>query len=191
MADRLDESIIGLKNSRPENKINIHNGVYLSNEFVEFDRKQILGGKLSIMLPTSFEIMALEYAKMKYPSEDRPQEIWTSPDTATNFGISHLTQIDTDAEYLKEDTAEMKAILKKTNPAMEFYQENLEELEDFNIAWFDYKSFGIDHDMYNIMFLAPLGGKALHGVFICLYSDYSQWSEVARQMLRSIELVKQ
>jgi len=186
--DNLDETIISMNNAKSENKVNIEKGLYANNEFLEFKRKEVLDGKLSLMMPCNFAIMSAEHTNMKFPSEDRPQEIWTSPDTATNFGISHFSEMDLEEDYVKENADEMKNALKKLNPAMEFYQEGTEKLEDFTIAWFDYKSFGLDHDMYNIMFLASVDGKALHGVFICLYSEYTLWSEIAQQMLKSMSI---
>jgi hypothetical protein len=121
------------------------------------------------------------------PSELRPQCIKTSPDTATNIGMSIL-DVPISESNLEKDANDLKLVLKKTNPALQFYNTGLEELKSFKLAWFDFKSFGIDGDMYNIMFIAPVEGKMLHGIFNCAFEEYNDWKSPALQMLKSFKL---
>ena len=187
--DRLDEIILKLKNARPENQPIIEDGMYIKDELVTFVPVPVLEGTYTVMLPTDFSIMSKEDAEYKFPLSPRPKEIWSSPGTETNFCISYFDNIEINAEHIDEEADSLKQVLKKTNPAMDFYESGIYDLPDLKIAWFDYNSFGIDGDMYNIMFVSSVEGKLLHGAFICQFEDFEAWIGAAHQMIQSIRAV--
>jgi len=188
-SDPLDEDIMPLRKEQQKQKYSdIRTGVYIKGVLIEFQEAIVLDQRFKILLPTYFTDMSLELAKMKYPSEQRPQCIKTSPDTATNIGMS-LMDIPISESNLEQEAIDMKLVLKKINPAMQFYNTGLEELVGFKLAWFDFKSFGIDGDMYNIMFTAAVEGKMLHGVFNCAFEEYKDWKDPALQMIKSISII--
>ena len=53
--------------------------------------------------------------------------------------------------------------LKKVNPAFQFYDRETEPLGNSQIAWFDYKTYGLDDQLYNIMAVTPIGGCSTSG----------------------------
>jgi hypothetical protein len=184
--DNLDETILNLRNEQQkEGNPNIQSGVYIKGVWTEFVETEILSKKFTLLIPKSFVDMPSAIAKVKYPGEQRPQCIKTSLDTTVNMAVSFFG-FPVNEKQIEQEAAQLKMVLKKTNPAMEFYQSNTEELKDFKLAWFDYKSFAIDHQMYNIMFIAAAEGKMLHGVFNCMYEDYKEWFNPAVQMIQSI-----
>lgn len=183
----IDKTILKFRQEKAKDKINLEDGLYVKDELLRFIRFNLLGNKFSVMLPSTFSIMPLHLAEIKYPSVQRPKEIWSSPDTETNFGISHL-DVEVKPEEVIETTKEAKMILQKTNPHMEFYKSGFEELPDCKLAWFDYKSFGIGQDMYNIMFISSVEGKMLHGVFVCLFDELETWSDIALKIVQSIKV---
>ena len=185
--DRLDEIILKLKNARPENQPKIEDGMYIKDELIAFAPLPVLKGTYTVMLPTNFTIMPEEFVKTKFPMSPRPQEIWSSPGTETNLCISYYDDIEIVAEHIDEEAEDFKQILKKTNPAMDFYESGIYDLPDLKLAWFDYNSFGIDEDMYNIMFVSSVEGKLLHGIFICKFEDFEAWNGAAHQMIQSIK----
>lgn len=188
--DNLDETIIKLKNEqRKRENTHIESGVYIKDIWTEFHVVEVLDNKLTLLIPTSFVNMPAAVAKVKYPSEQRPQCIKTSLDTSVNMAIS-LFNLRMDGKHPEGEAAMLRQVLRKTNPAMEFYKTGVEELEDFTLAWFDYRSHAIDQQVYNIMFTASLQGKMLHGAFNCPYADYHEWHDPALQMIGSIKVNK-
>jgi len=191
--DNLDEKIIALRNLQKsqngEQSTQITDGVYINDNFLTFHEVEMLEDKITMLLPEDFTTMREDIAKIKYPSESRPQCIKTSRDTAVNIGMS-LFPAPIDENNLDNELNDLKKILKNVNPAFEFYRTDIEDLEDFKLGWFDYKSFAIDQQMYNIMFVASIDGQMLHGFFNCPYSGHDQWMDAALQMIRSIKRKK-
>ena len=75
--------------------------------------------------------------------------------------------------------------LKRLNPAFVFYESGVDK-RHVPVGWFEFKSYGLDTDVYNLMFVSRIGGKMLHGIFNCDYEDILEWREAARQMMYSI-----
>jgi len=186
--DKTDEQIITLKaQQEKKDRDIIKEGAYINGTVVGFKEVEVLDGKLTIEIPKNFEDMDMTVAKMKYPSEQRPQCIKTNPSNSTNIGLSILDHPISEAQ-VEEGSEEMKRILKAVNPATEFYKSGLEQSEDFRISWFEYKSFAIDDQMYNIMFVSSYKGKFLHGIFNCRFSKHTEWREPAIEIIKSLKI---
>jgi len=193
--DNLDEKIIAAKQSTLQKERTLET-TNLKESSSPFKEVEILDGKLLITLPSNFSDMPQEYAEQKYPSGQRPEHIKSNPDTSVSIGFT-LLDLPIPEDALEQEMNYMRTVLKKTNPAMQFYTSNIETLEQFKISWFDFKSYGIDEELYNIMFVGSIPpskqqgtkeSKALHGVFNCRYADYNEWSKIAVQILKSLKL---
>lgn len=186
-----DEKILEYRNrARQEKYATLETGMYIKNELVQFERRMLFGNKISIMLPNTFVHLPSELAKAKYMSEQRPQVIMTSLDTTVNFGLSYI-DVKIEADQIKEIMEQSKSALKNTNPAIIFHESKVEENTDFPLAWFEFKSYGLDKSVYNLMFIARAYGRMLHGSFNCSYDYALEWREAARQMVYSIREVKE
>ena len=182
MEEFFDEKILEYRrHARNEKYSTLETGMYIKNELVRFERKEMFQGKLGVMLPESFVTLP---ARIKYSSQQRPQVIRTSRDTTVNFGMS-LTDIGIEEEHIKELRDQSREALKRLNPAFVFYESGVDK-RHVTVGWFEFKSYGLDTDVYNLMFVSRIGGKMLHGIFNCDYEDVLEWREAARQMMYSI-----
>lgn len=186
-----DEKILEYRNrARKEKYATLETGMYIMNELVPFERRMLFGEKISIMLPESFVYLPSDLAKAKYMSEQRPQIIMTSLDTTVNIGLSYM-DVKVEISQIKEIMNQSKSALKNTNPAIIFHDSKVEEDIDLPLAWFEFKSYGLDKSVYNLMFVARAHSKMLHGSFNCSYDNALEWREAARQMVYSIREVKE
>lgn len=141
---------------------------------------------MSILLPTTFVDMPQKIARIKYPSEQRPQIIKTDLLGSTNFAFNLFDKAIQPAQ-MKSAAEGMKLILKKVNPANIFYEDGTEPLGKTMLSWFEFKGHGIDTQIYYIVFLTSIGGKLMHGIFNCAVADMEIWREAAFQVIRSIQ----
>lgn len=182
--DFLDKDILEYrKNVKMEKFGTLQTGIYINDEVVHFTATEILEGKAEVMLPDAFVDMPANLAKLKYMSELRPQIIKTSLDTTVNFTFS-LYEIELSEKEIDSTIHQFKDLIQKVNPAYVFEEIVIEKAR--NIGWFDFKSYGIDEQIYNIMYVKPINGKLLHGVFNCMYRDSGEWKDAALQVIYSI-----
>lgn len=123
---------------------------------------------------------------MKFPSVSRPQRIFTSLDGSVNFAFSILDDQIPD-DQIESLTEQMEEVLCKSNPAAVFNQEVSASLTSGHpICMFDFKSYGIDEQMYNMVCFTPLSHGTLHGTFICLDRDSEEWKDMAWEAFKTI-----
>lgn len=182
----IDEEIIMMKRLEKKKDYNsFETGFYIDDEIIQFHRVGILDGKMSVMLPREFRPMQPEIARIKYPSEARPQLIMTSEDQSVNFTFS-LFEAPILPEETKRAAEEFRTVIKSLNPANIFYELQAEMPGENGLAWFDYQSYAVDAHIYNLMYVRPIEGKMLHGVFNCQDTLADDWKAVALQVVRSI-----
>ncbi|MDE6950939.1 MAG: hypothetical protein K2P64_08495, partial [Lachnospiraceae bacterium] len=132
----------------------------------------------------SFGDLPPDIVKVKYTSQQRPQVIKTSLDTTVNLGLS-MMDIEIYGEQIRTLRNQAQEALKRLNPAFVFYDSKV-ETKNVPLGWFEFKSYGLDTDVYNLMFISQIENKMLHGIFNCDYDDALEWREAARQMMYSI-----
>lgn len=181
----MDEEIIKLRNKNKKID-NLQNGVYIKGEFVEFEPCKLFKDKMQILLPKTFVDMPEKIAKIKYPSQQRPQIIKTDLLGSTNFSFSLFNQ-KVKKEELHEVAKTFEIIIKKTNPANVFYEKNTENIGNLRLSWFDFKGYAIDCQIYYIYYVTSIGGNLLHGIFSCVTTDVEAYKEVAFLVIKSIQ----
>lgn len=184
-----DEKILEYRRRARNEKYNtLETGMYINNELMLFSEVELFNNQVSIKLPDSFVDMPLGLAKIKYPSEQRPQIIKTNLDTTVNFSFNLFNTRIKDDE-IADATTQFKDIIARLNPAYVFYHFVIEG-EPRKIGWFDFKSYCVDANVYNVVYLTRVKNKLLHGMFNCLYKDAVEWQDVLLQIMKSIQEVE-
>jgi len=185
--DFLDEKIIETRRKEAQKGLNIReDGLIVNGEQIDFQEMLLFHEKMTILLPTSFVDMPQKIARIKYPSEQRPQIIKTDLLGSTNFAFNLFDKTIKPVQ-MQSAADGMKSILKKVNPANIFYESGTEPLGETMLSWFEFKGHGIDTQIYYIVFLTSIGGKLMHGIFNCAVADMEAWKEAAFQVIRSIQ----
>lgn len=183
----LDEQIVKLRHqSKLEGQDIYGTGLSIKGEPVRFRETELFQGKMTIWLPDTFVDMPSRIARLKYPSEQRPQVIKTDLLGSTNFAFNLFDKIIR-PDQMQSAAEGMKSIIKKVNPANIFYSGETEPIGDTQISWFEFKGHGIDTQIYYIVFLTSIGGKLLHGIFNCAIADMEEWKNPVLQVIHSIQ----
>jgi hypothetical protein len=183
----LDTEIIPRRQAAKNNRAGSLSGtVVIGGIAYTFQRIQLFDGEASAVVPESFAEMIPEAAKLKYPSEHRPQYILASEDGTVNLAFSML-DFPLAKNQTEEKLGELKEAIKRINPAFVVLTESTETLDGRKVGFFDYKSYAFDQDIYNFMFITDVEGKLLLGVFNCPYDGYGDWKRLVTQMAMSIK----
>lgn len=179
----IDELILKKREqAKAEKYTTLEEGMYLDGKMVHFERKELLDA-LSIMLPDSWKRMPEEYARIKYPSEFRPQIIITTVDLNVNLGFTAFpTEIQTD-DTLKV-LERVRAAIHRSNPDYLIYScVNMKKIKG---SWFAFRSHAMDSDLYNMMMIASIEKRTIQGSFNCPYGEYHKWKKAVLLMWDSI-----
>jgi len=167
---------------------NIYDGYIIANEEkVVFERRTVLNGRISVIMPEAYVVMPQELAEIKYPSKMRPDEIYTNEDTTINFTLSHKND-----KAANEDIPKVKDIIQKAVMRMHSGSRVIDsssmEASGINIAYFDFCSPALDMDLYNMMFFLSVDMRIVVGAFNCPQESMDTWKPVIEQMLGSVEM---
>lgn len=183
----LDLEVIEIDRKRKQEAYDsVETGVYVNNRLIEYETVELFEKKMSIALPKGMKPMEEKMAKVKYPSEERPQVIYTSEDGEVNFAFSHY-DLPIEPEETLRAIEEIKNIIKKVQPAAVIYETKEETRGGTKLSWFDFKGYGLDSQTYNLMYVTPLDKNMLHGVFNCAYGDGAQWKKAVLPAILSIQ----
>ena len=182
-----DEKMIKAMNAHKEGvQGSIGEGITIREELYIFGETQLFDGRMQVMLPQSFQDMPSGLARLKYPMEQRPQVIRTNERTDINFTFSLLDQ-PLENSQVKPLRDTLKKALRRARPDMRFMEDGLRETQERTTGWFEFISNGIDGKLYNIMYLTPVSGRLMQGLFNCPVKDAQNWKMVILQVMDTIE----
>ena len=159
----------------------------IKGTMIEFHRESLFEAKVSIMVPNTFTIMDPELAAFKYPSEHRPDLIFSNESGSITLGFNHTRsqvkedQIENFKDYLIQN-------LQKMQPSITILEDGIKNINEQPVGYFEFISSALDSDIYNLMFFTELEGRVLLGNFNCLEKDLEQWQGIAKGMLETIRI---
>jgi hypothetical protein len=152
---------------------------------VEFKKKEVIPGRVWIHMPEGFEIMDGLLADIKYPGKDKPDYIYTDPDTEVNFcfSIDPGSIDDGETEIVKNATARE---MERLYPASFIHNGATLKANGKKVSYFSFTSPVLDGDLYNFMFFAENGGNLLIGTFNCPGPQKDDWAPVLPHILETL-----
>lgn len=164
----------------------LESGIYVKDELIRFHTVELLNGKFSIKLPKYFEEMEPAMAKRKYPSEFRPAAIWTNSGGSVNFTFNFFKPME-NPENLPQMAQEMRKLVERLEPANVFYEFEEKVLGDTKVIWFDYKSYGLDQQIYNFIYFVPFTQAFVQGGFNCSTRISEAWKPAVHLVILSMK----
>ncbi len=178
-----DEELLEKREEAKKKKYQtLEDGIYLDGRVLSFERTGILDS-FSVCLPDVMKIMPLDYARIKYPSEFRPQMILTTEDLSVNMGFTAFPN-EMDSDDPEGMAVHMEAAIHRSNPNCRMYP--VRELKEISGNWFAFRSHAMDSSIYNMMLLTAVGGRLIQGSFNCVYEEYRKWKKIVLLMWESI-----
>lgn len=182
-----DEEIIRERLEEKKKAFNsVHTGMYAGDILLNFVKKELFHGKIHILLPEQFKEMEAETAKRKYPSENRPDRIFTDSSGEVDFTFSLFEQ-SVSSSQIEGSIGKFKALLRKSRQDVEIIGRGSFEAPGISCGWFDFRNHAIDEVVYNLLAIAGTKKYMILSMFNCVYEDRDKWKEVMEQILRSIE----
>lgn len=184
-----DESIIEDMNSyKKMTRGSIYDQIFIKGEEVKFEKKIFEEDKIEVYLPVDFVDIQDFIMKLKYPSENRPKYIKTSPLGGVDFALNPLPLEGSDA-MTTELGNQMYIVTQNFKSDATFISKEtyVNEKNQQLVYWFDFITRGIDGLIYNFMGVTTVAGKSLNYVFNCSAEEIDVWKPVALEVFLSIK----
>ncbi len=181
-----DEVILKKREEIKKQKyVTIENGCYVRGKILKFILKDMFH-IFSLYMPDNMCKMPEELAKIKYPSEYRPDSIYTTLDLSVNIGFNILGD-ELQIKDVQKVAERMRAAIQRSNSSFQFYE--IEKINKNSGCYFDFRSHAIDVDIYNMIYLVSIENNLIQSNFNCLYQQKNDWKKVVKLIWESIEKI--
>lgn len=175
------------EDSKTIQQVDLHQDfVRINNQDVPVISQAVLDNKMLVRLPSIFSIMPEELASLKYPSERRPNLIYTDDTSMINLALNMTDYHLTEAE-VEEFQDYMVEVLEQAHPSAKWLETGMMEIQDKNIGFIEVMTPAIDGTIFNLMFFAALDGQTLIGTFNCMEEEYENWRPIAKSIVETLE----
>ncbi|MDQ0497144.1 hypothetical protein [Paenibacillus brasilensis] len=162
---------------------------HIQNEHLALEPSTILDGEIGFYIPKSFSPMPMEQAVIKYPSEHRPKDIYTSAEGTINISFNP-TDSFLEADELSEFVEQMADVLRSVQPIRNWLGTGMiVNHSGLSIGRIRFVAAGIDGNLYNELLLFIQKGRVVIGSFSCLEAELEAWLPVAEYWGQSLRLL--
>lgn len=170
-------------------KRSINTGIKILGKWIYFERRPLAKETITMMLPKDFVPMSPEIARMKYPSQQRPETILTDETGTVNLMFQYMEGEENDAT-IESFRNQIFGMMKRVNPGIKEKEIGSVDAAGKQIAYVEFSSPAIDGKLYNLMFYLAVKGQPLMGSFNCQTKEMKYWRSAAFEMMQSIETVE-
>ncbi len=154
---------------------------------IELEKKSLLDNKIQLKIPKYFDIMSEEMMKVKYPSEGRPNLIYSDETGGINIGLS-LTPSEASQELIPAYVNNFVQNFKNAYPTAKWKDKGVKLINGKKIGYLELITPAEDTQIYNLIFFTDLEEKLLLCTFNCTKKDMNEWTPIAKEIMNSIEV---
>lgn len=163
----------------------VESGIYAGDEFITFSEVKIFDRSMKLYLPDLFIDMPEEFRKAKYISANCPDILKSDIKGEVVFSFQIIDQKLSESEE-KPSIKRFWQILKSAQPYNLFLENGVVTGENIDIAWMDYKGYGIDQSFYQLVYVLPVKGCMMLGTFHCPFYKMENWKPVIKEIMKTI-----
>ncbi|MGE5599502.1 MAG: hypothetical protein ACM3XS_08995 [Bacteroidota bacterium] len=156
---------------------------------ISLETKILFNGLVEIKIPGDFTAMPADMVKIKYPSANRPDLVYTNEGYSVNIGFKHTTS-RASQDQLDEYLDFMVKSLKIAYPEGKFLSNGLESVYGRNVGYLEIITTALDTEIYNLIFFTDAEGRLLLGTFNCPASRLPEWQETALEIALSLRVLR-
>jgi len=151
------------------------------------ETRTVLGGRLSILVPSDFTLMDKGMLDLKYPMQaHRPSEVYTNYEGSINVAFNFtqnrgaMRELPAFREFLQHQF---------DRPGVEFLNSEIRSINGRDFAVQEFITQAIDSRIYNHMFVTSLDGRWLMCTFNCTINHLDEWRPKAAEIVNSVRVL--
>ncbi len=151
--------------------------------------RQVLNGRLELLVPESFAPLSAAALQAKYPQANRPETVFSDDSTGVNIAITYSPQ-KLQPSQLGDVHKVLDQTMRRAQPEAEWHDSRLLMIDDRQWAILDFTAQAIDTRIRNQMFATATGGRLLIAAVNVTEQQESQWREALTAVTQSLRVIK-
>lgn len=153
---------------------------------IPLNRKTVLSGKATMLIPEGFELMNAEMMASKYSKTGyQPTEVYTNEEGTINIALNY-THNKAEEKDLQGMKTTMEGQFKQ--PTIEFIQSSLQEINGRKYISMEFITPASDSRIYNLIQITSLEGRLAMFTFNCTENYRKDWQITGKKIMKSIEM---
>jgi hypothetical protein len=150
-------------------------------------RTEVLGGRVSILLPSGFKLMSPDALARKYPNANRPSAAYTNEAMNVNVTLGHTAHRVTAAQ-LAPAFEQMVAGFRTTYPTATWFRSGMRDINGRRFFVMEIRTPAADTEVRNIMVGTSLDDRLLMITFNATKALEQEWMPVGNRIIESIRV---
>ncbi len=151
--------------------------------------RQVLNGRLELLVPESFTPLRAAALQAKYPQANRPEIVFSDESTGVNIAITYSPQ-KLQPSQLGEVHKVLDQTMRRAQPGAEWHDSRLLMIGDRQWAILDFTAQAVDTRIHNQMLATATGGRLLLAALNVTEQQEAQWREALAAVTQSLRVIK-
>jgi hypothetical protein len=151
------------------------------------ERRSLLGGRVSALVPVEFTQMSAEMIQKKYPSANRPNLVFTNAQTTVNVALEH-TSHPLGVNDLPKAQESIRSTFKSSYPSAKWFRDEIKSINGRSFFVIDIRTPAVDTQVRNIMAGTSLDDRLFIASVNMTMALEAEWLSVANQIVESITI---
>ena len=143
----------------------------------------------TMLLPEILVDLSEDDLKKYYPNDRRPTIAKKCAERTISFSL-HYSKINSENvtdDYIPNIVHIQDKSLSRVVPGYEKYNMISKSINNNDVACLLYRSYSIEHDLFNILFVFIHKEKLVQGNFACLLDEHDIWTMFFQSCIESLE----
>ena len=155
---------------------------------IKLQKELILSNRIGILLPSGFESMPQEMINARYPSERRPDLVYTDETGAITLSFMH-TVYKASPEQIDVYHSNFVSLFKSVYPTADWKGAEVKQINGQKVGYVEFITpAAADTRIYSLMFFTDVEGKFLLCTFRCDEEQHEYWMASAQQIMNSLTI---
>jgi hypothetical protein len=155
-------------------------------ETIQLETRNLLDGKIQMLIPTYFGPMSEELIRVKYPMERRPTIVLSNELGTVNIAVNHTTSVMS-LKDLDETHRTFERMFRNLYPSATWYRSERTTLNGQECFILELLTPAIDTEIHNIIIVSSLESRMLIIATNLTKELVDKWLPITQKMIESIK----
>jgi hypothetical protein len=149
------------------------------------ERKSLLGGKVSLLVPSEFKPLSAEMLIKKYPNANRPGVVYSNERISINIALDHTVH-HLPADKLGAALESIRTTFKNQYPSAEWFRSEIRPINGRTFLLVEVRTPSADVEVRNIIVGTSLDDRLLMISFNVVKTLEKEWLPIGNRIIESI-----
>ncbi|KLV05494.1 hypothetical protein ABT56_10990 [Photobacterium aquae] len=153
----------------------------------ELITKNVLNGRVSLLIPQQFTQMPDDILEIKYPSSRRPTEVLSDDSGSISLAFNHTNTV-MESSDIPEFHHAISKMFHNLYPSAKWFRDEIIERNGRIFIVLELITPAMDTEIHNIMYGTSVDGRLLFIAFNTTIEQSKKWLPIGRKVMESLTI---